>query len=40
MHKSLDDVATIPKPKCHGWHFEHRVTECHIDAGEELQDKS
>ncbi|MCX7843487.1 MAG: hypothetical protein N2489_10545, partial [Clostridia bacterium] len=29
----------IPMPKCHGWHFEHHVTGCHIDAGEELQDK-
>ncbi|MCX7843508.1 MAG: hypothetical protein N2489_10650, partial [Clostridia bacterium] len=29
----------IPMPKCHGWHFEHNVTGCHIDASEELQDK-
>ncbi|MCX7843527.1 MAG: hypothetical protein N2489_10745 [Clostridia bacterium] len=40
MHKSLDDVAAIPKPKCQGWHFEHHVTGSHIDACEELQDKS
>ncbi|MCX7843258.1 MAG: hypothetical protein N2489_09335 [Clostridia bacterium] len=26
-------------PKCQGWHFEHHMTGCHIDACEELQDK-
>ncbi|MCX7841853.1 MAG: hypothetical protein N2489_02100 [Clostridia bacterium] len=31
MHKSLTEVAVIPHP--------HHVTGCHIDAGEELQDK-
>ncbi|MCX7843016.1 MAG: hypothetical protein N2489_08080 [Clostridia bacterium] len=39
MHKSLTEVAVIPMPKCHGWHFEHNVTGCHIDASQELQDK-
>ncbi|MCX7841619.1 MAG: hypothetical protein N2489_00905 [Clostridia bacterium] len=40
MNKSLDNVEVIPKPKCHGWHFEHHVTRRHINACEELQDKS
>ncbi|MCX7843538.1 MAG: hypothetical protein N2489_10800 [Clostridia bacterium] len=40
MQKSLGEVEGIPKPKCHGGHFEHHVTGCHIDTCEELQDKS
>ncbi|MCX7843501.1 MAG: hypothetical protein N2489_10615 [Clostridia bacterium] len=40
MNKSLDDVAAIPKPKCQGGHFEYDVTRRHIDACEELHDKS
>ncbi|MCX7841492.1 MAG: hypothetical protein N2489_00260, partial [Clostridia bacterium] len=30
----------ILKPKCLGGHFEYHVTRRHIDACEELQDKS
>ncbi|MCX7843737.1 MAG: hypothetical protein N2489_11810, partial [Clostridia bacterium] len=30
----------ILKPKCQGGHFEYHVTRRHIDACEELQDKS
>ncbi|MCX7842989.1 MAG: hypothetical protein N2489_07940 [Clostridia bacterium] len=39
MQKSLTNVEAIPTPKCQGRHFEHHVTGCNIDAGEELQDK-